>query len=296
MIIFKGKIRAYWRESEGARHQRIAKYYRLIKSLLLQLVSWMCLMRIGKIILCGLVVLLMMCVVPVVAYSVKSNGDADNRDKPTMIVEYGTGKDIGLIKVTHIDYAKSESKGKPPQSNTCYKLAKWKWSGPIIYKSAIYVPFEEIGGQPPSPSVLSILNAASEEWDSHTLAFLFADIIYEDGMAGVRDNKNIIGAGDYPQDGVIAVTYTWYNPGTKRAVESDILFDTDFKWSLTGDPLKMDFQNIATHEMGHTLGLSDLYTSSCSDVTMFGYSDYGETTKQTLEQPDITGLQILYGA
>jgi hypothetical protein len=101
--------------------------------------------------------------------------------------------------------------------------------------------------------------------------------------------------GDYSQDGVIAVTYIWYNPGTKFAIESDI-FDDDFVWSLTGDPLKMDFQNIATHEMEHTLGLSDLYTSSCSEVTMYGYSDYGETAKRTLELPDITGIQILYGA
>jgi len=30
-------------------------------------------------------------------------------------------------------------------------------------------------------------------------------------------------------------------------------------------------------------------------VTMYGYSNYGETSKRTLEQPDITGLQSMYG-
>ena len=90
-------------------------------------------MRTGKLMLTGLVVLLLFCAIPVAAISDKSNGNADTRDKPTMIVEYGTGKDIGLIKVTHIDYAKSESKGKPPQSTSCYKLAKWRWSPPITY-------------------------------------------------------------------------------------------------------------------------------------------------------------------
>jgi hypothetical protein len=29
---------------------------------------------------------------------------------------------------------------------------------------------------------------------------------------------------------------------------------------------------------------------------MYGYSDYGEVKKRTLEQPDITGLQTLYGS
>jgi predicted Zn-dependent protease len=57
----------------------------------------------------------------------------------------------------------------------------------------------------------------------------------------------------------------------------------------------MDVQNIATHEIGHTLGLDDLYTTSCSAVTMFGYSGYGDTAKRDLAIPDITGLQKLYG-
>jgi len=57
----------------------------------------------------------------------------------------------------------------------------------------------------------------------------------------------------------------------------------------------MDLENIATHEIGHGAGLNDIYSSSCTAVTMYGYSDYGETSKRTLEIPDIQGLQTLYG-
>ena len=57
----------------------------------------------------------------------------------------------------------------------------------------------------------------------------------------------------------------------------------------------MDLQNIATHEIGHTLGLNDIKTTSCNQVTMYAYSWYGDTGKRTLESPDITGLQKLYG-
>ncbi|PJA83788.1 MAG: peptidase M10A and M12B matrixin and adamalysin, partial [Candidatus Nealsonbacteria bacterium CG_4_9_14_3_um_filter_37_29] len=56
-----------------------------------------------------------------------------------------------------------------------------------------------------------------------------------------------------------------------------------------------DLQNIATHELGHGVGLGDVYETACSEVTMYGYSNYGETQKRTLEAPDITGLQTLYG-
>jgi len=57
----------------------------------------------------------------------------------------------------------------------------------------------------------------------------------------------------------------------------------------------MDLQNIATHELGHAVGLNDIYSGSCSYVTMYGYSTEGDIGKRTLEQPDITGLQTMYG-
>ena len=58
----------------------------------------------------------------------------------------------------------------------------------------------------------------------------------------------------------------------------------------------MDLQNIATHEIGHGLGLEDLYNVVCDQETMYGYSSKGEIKKRTLEQGDITGLQIMYGS
>jgi len=58
----------------------------------------------------------------------------------------------------------------------------------------------------------------------------------------------------------------------------------------------MDLKNIATHELGHAVGLSDIYTTTCNTVTMYGYGSIGETQKRDLAEPDITGLQIMYGA
>ncbi|MDP3026842.1 MAG: matrixin family metalloprotease, partial [Nanoarchaeota archaeon] len=69
------------------------------------------------------------------------------------------------------------------------------------------------------------------------------------------------------------------------------------KWGNASSNTKViDLQNIATHELGHGVGLADIYSTACSSVTMYGYSYYGDTEKRTLETPDITGLQTLYGA
>lgn len=85
-------------------------------------------------------------------------------------------------------------------------------------------------------------------------------------------------------------------PPTREIVEFDVLFDTNYDWGdATVDPTVMDLQNIATHEIGHGVGLDDIYESACSEVTMYGYSTSGETKKRTLEAPDITGVQKLYG-
>ncbi len=75
----------------------------------------------------------------------------------------------------------------------------------------------------------------------------------------------------------------------------DIVFNgDDFSWSTSGESGKMDVQNIATHEIGHFLGLDDLYSSSDSEATMYGYAAPGETKKRTLTEDDKNGIRFLY--
>jgi hypothetical protein len=96
----------------------------------------------------------------------------------------------------------------------------------------------------------------------------------------------------------IAVTTVWgifSGPAAnKKLVEWDQVFNTFYQWSLTGEAGKMDFGNISTHELGHALGLGDLYNGACSSQTMYGYASEGETNKLTLEPGDITGINVLY--
>lgn len=152
--------------------------------------------------------------------------------------------------------------------------------------------------------VLSSATASATAWDSNTAANLFGTISasstanFDPGDS--PDGVNELSFGNYPTAGVIAVTRIWgifSGPPSGRFIDQfDILFDTDFTWGdATVDSTLMDHQNIATHEIGHGVGLADVYDSPCVDVTMFGFSTNGETKKRTLESQDITGLQSLYG-
>lgn len=138
------------------------------------------------------------------------------------------------------------------------------------------------------------LSASANIIDSgtSTTETLIADTSYPDG-------QNEVYFGDIAQVGVIAINITWGifsgPPRQRELVEWDQVYDqADFPWSASGEANKMDFENIATHELGHALGLDDLYEVKCSEATMYGYANYGETQKRTLEAGDILGIQKLY--
>ncbi|MHC4743784.1 MAG: matrixin family metalloprotease, partial [Planctomycetota bacterium] len=113
------------------------------------------------------------------------------------------------------------------------------------------------------------------------------------------DDKNEVYFADIADSGAIGVTIIWGifggPPARRELVEWDQIYDdADFDWDNLGDPTKMDFANIAIHELGHSCGMGDLYTPECSEQTMYGYATNGETKKVTLEDGDIAGIQELY--
>jgi hypothetical protein len=217
-----------------------------------------------------------------------------------------------LEKIVFIHYKKGYGKVATPsqKSLTCYTFitpTKVRWKNlPVNY---IINPRNPVQNLDENLVISAVVNAA-EEWDNYTSKELMNNNYTIDYSlsAGTQDYKNVISFGNYSDPNVIAVTTVWYNPATKEIVEFDIMLDVDWNWgdavlqcnsneTFTNSSCKvMDLQNILTHEFGHGIGLGDVYDSACSEVTMYGYSDYGEVKKRTLEQPDITGLQTLYGA
>lgn len=156
--------------------------------------------------------------------------------------------------------------------------------------------------------VTDIINPATETaletWDSQIAFDLFGSqdpsAVVDGADTIAPDGKNELYFGPIDEPGVIGVTIVWgYFSGptfARELIEWDMILDnTDFAWGdATINPTLMDYQDILTHELGHSSGMADIYDASCSEVTMYGYGTEGEIKKRDLAAPDITGIRELY--
>ncbi|MCJ7740056.1 peptidase M10A and M12B matrixin and adamalysin [Candidatus Microgenomates bacterium] len=205
-----------------------------------------------------------------------------------------------LTKITFIHYkdekAKSPGASKDKGGSACYGYlangAKWKSN------ESYFINPNNLSLK--SADVKNAIDAGVAEWENYGGNIFGPGELDKNAPydTSIPDGLNVAAFGAYPDTNVIAVTTVWgyfYGPPrTRQIVEWDMLFNTGFQWGVNGDATDMDVQNIATHELGHSAGISDLYTTNCNLETMYGYSTEGETIKRDLNKGDIAGITALY--
>jgi hypothetical protein len=118
------------------------------------------------------------------------------------------------------------------------------------------------------------------------------------GFAPRPDLERVLGATTFVLDAV-----------TGTIVESDVFFNAAFDWSVSasGDPNRFDLQSVATHEIGHFLGLghSALGETEVIDVgrrrvlasasVMFPIAfGRGNVADRQLQPDDVAAISLLY--
>lgn len=78
--------------------------------------------------------------------------------------------------------------------------------------------------------------------------------------------------------------------------EFDININVSHSWANSAQPNCYDVYSIMLHELGHAMGLADLYDGSglSYDTAVMWYKAYQNSTKRELKQDDINGIAAKY--
>jgi len=170
----------------------------------------------------------------------------------------------------------------PLNVNFGFGLAKWSTTSVPYYVN--------LAGAP--AGALNAIQAAANTWSSAgaNLSFNYAGSTTK---GSGLDGENTLSFADLGNNITIGIAFVYETNGV--VTEADIQFNTRFPWSTDPAPPtnKIDLQNIAVHELGHWLQLTDLYGQNDANKVMFGLGHYGSLTRN-LSSGDEAGIRWIY--
>jgi hypothetical protein len=154
---------------------------------------------------------------------------------------------------------------------------------------------------------------AFDTWQNvPTASIAFSFVGFTGARPSEEDGLSVLGFEDQPDlERVLGATSFTIDDVTGEIVEADVFFNSAFQWSTSdaGQAGRFDVQSIATHEIGHLLGLGHsalgetelrpsggrrvLATGAVMFPIAFGAANIAD---RTLQPDDIAGVSDLYPA
>ncbi len=130
-----------------------------------------------------------------------------------------------------------------------------------------------------------LLQSAAQTWNVAGSRFVFSLN---------TASPHTIALGDLGAGGPLASTRVEYDQSSMQMLRFTLTFNSRYTWTTTGEAGKFDVQAIATHELGHALGLNHPADRAGAEETMWASAGAGETKKRSLETGDKAGVVALY--
>lgn len=215
-----------------------------------------------------------------------------------------------VIALVLLSAADSSSYIRTPVSQSIGAPVQWNLANPdtkIVSGGRITYNINSAGSDDvPFSSVESALAASFQTWeDIPTSSVAFArgpattsTSTASDGQFQIFWLENSTTTVDgVSLAGILALSrITNYTSGlrTGEIIDASLVFNgNQYKWSVTGAAGSADIQDIATHEIGHIIGLGH---SPIGGATMFPRSLIGSRLNRTLSEDDLIAASVAYAA
>jgi len=169
-------------------------------------------------------------------------------------------------------------------------FAKWASSGATFYVNPTNADVS-------SAAAVAAVQFALDVWNTQggsPFRYTYGGTVNDTSTA--NDNRNVLIFRNVSNGSTLATTYSWWD-NSNRLLDSDIVvWDGGFTFftgtSGCGGTNGAYLEDIATHELGHALGLNH---STSADATMYPSYNYCSQELRTLASDDISGIRSLYG-
>jgi hypothetical protein len=218
---------------------------------------------------------------------------------------------IGILVVAFVAVFATSARAylRLGQATVSGKVVAIQWPTTITYfVSNVNVP------QVTATDLAAAVDKAFKTWSAVngvSIASRFGG--FTDALPGTGDAMTVIGFEDREEpdfDDVLGQTTFGIDRTTGVPIEADIVLNARFLWSVAaaGEPDRYDAQSIATHEVGHLLGLGHSAIGETQDspvgrsviakaAVMFPLAfPAGNVLGRTLDQDDRAGIQAIYGS